>query len=212
MRAHWGSEQQEELRIQVTYHMYLASLGQLSYTPSVELVVGWTICETFLNFLAICQLCHAHVRRDTRLSPLSHTVNDKKLDRACGNKATQLLHWHWSSCLIFDLSTGDDIKWGFEQQCWWSALHYLAPPPGPRGYWFHQHLPIDHCVLQPDPWTTGDSQHWGMLQDIWATAPKCGEVSMGRDRSNVQACVDTLTKRMRAVLHTTFPEPKGGWI
>ena len=37
-----------------------------------------------------------------------------------------------------------------------------------------------------------------------------GEVNIGRDRSNIQACVDTLTKGMRAVLHTTSPEPKGG--
>jgi len=40
---------------EVTYHMYLASLGQLSYTPSVELVVGWTICETCLKF------CHLSI-------------------------------------------------------------------------------------------------------------------------------------------------------
>ena len=46
--AHWGSEQQEELRYQVTYHMYLASGGRLLYTPSIELVVGWTVCETLL--------------------------------------------------------------------------------------------------------------------------------------------------------------------
>ena len=35
-----GSEQQEELRYQVTYHAYLASGGRLSYTPSIERVVG----------------------------------------------------------------------------------------------------------------------------------------------------------------------------
>ena len=37
--AQQGSEQQEELRYQVTYHTYLASGGQLLCTPSVELVV-----------------------------------------------------------------------------------------------------------------------------------------------------------------------------
>jgi len=36
----WGSDQQEELRYQVTYNTYLASGGQLLYTPSVEFVVG----------------------------------------------------------------------------------------------------------------------------------------------------------------------------
>jgi len=40
MWAHWVSEQQEELRYQVTYHTYVASRGRLLYTPSVELVVG----------------------------------------------------------------------------------------------------------------------------------------------------------------------------
>jgi len=41
MWVHWlGSEQQEELSHQVTYHMYLASRGRLLYTPSIELIVG----------------------------------------------------------------------------------------------------------------------------------------------------------------------------
>ena len=34
----WVSEQQEERRYQVTYHTYLASGGQLSYSPSIERV------------------------------------------------------------------------------------------------------------------------------------------------------------------------------
>ena len=38
--ANWGSEQQEEQRYEVTYHTYLASGGRLSYTQSVERVVG----------------------------------------------------------------------------------------------------------------------------------------------------------------------------
>ena len=37
----WGSEQQEELRCQITYHTYPASGGLLSYTPSVEHVIAW---------------------------------------------------------------------------------------------------------------------------------------------------------------------------
>ena len=47
MWAHWGSEQQEELRYQVSYHKYVAGRGWLLYTPSVELVVGWTIRTSF---------------------------------------------------------------------------------------------------------------------------------------------------------------------
>jgi len=46
--VHWGSEQQEELRYQVTYHMYVASGGWLLHTPSIEFVFGWTMGETFL--------------------------------------------------------------------------------------------------------------------------------------------------------------------
>ena len=38
--VNWGSEQQKEQRCKVTYHTYLASGGRLSYTPSVERVVG----------------------------------------------------------------------------------------------------------------------------------------------------------------------------
>ena len=49
MWAHWGSEQQEELRYQVTYHTYLASVGQLLYTPSIELIVCCTKLETLLS-------------------------------------------------------------------------------------------------------------------------------------------------------------------
>ena len=40
MWVHWGSEQQEELRYQVTYYTYGTNGGRLLYTPSVELVVG----------------------------------------------------------------------------------------------------------------------------------------------------------------------------
>jgi len=67
MWAHWGSEQLEELRYRVAYHTYLASRGQLLYTPCAELVVGWTISETLLLRSCICWLRHAHVKEDTRL-------------------------------------------------------------------------------------------------------------------------------------------------
>jgi len=36
----------------------------------------------FLNFLAICQSRHPHVRKDTRLSPLFRTASDEKLGGA----------------------------------------------------------------------------------------------------------------------------------
>ena len=71
---HWCSEQQEALRYKVTYHTHVASRGWRSYTPSVESVVGWALCKTWLfilKFFAICRLHHAYVRKDTRLSQLS---------------------------------------------------------------------------------------------------------------------------------------------
>jgi len=84
MWAHWGSEQQEEPLYRVTYHTYLASGGRLSYKPSIECVVGWTICKTSLFILifyifGICWLHHAHVKKDARLSPLFYTASDEKL-------------------------------------------------------------------------------------------------------------------------------------
>jgi len=36
----------------------------------------------FILFFAICLLCHAQVRKDTRLAPLFHTVSDEKLGGA----------------------------------------------------------------------------------------------------------------------------------
>ena len=97
MQVHWGSEQQEELGYQVTYHMYVASRGWLLYTLNVKLVVGWTICETLLFcsdfFFAICRLHYAHVRKDIRLPAFGWTCREvahskrlsepKKLHRDC---------------------------------------------------------------------------------------------------------------------------------
>jgi len=82
--AQWGWDQQEELRYQVTYHMYIASRGRLLYTSSVELVVGWAIHETLLFRYVICRIRHAHMRNDTRFSPLFCTASDKKLGGAWG--------------------------------------------------------------------------------------------------------------------------------
>ena len=80
-----GLEQEKEPRYQVTYHTYLASGGQLSYTPSAERVVRWRYVKhslLILQIFAIFQLRHAHVRKDTRLSPLFRTSSDGKLGRA----------------------------------------------------------------------------------------------------------------------------------
>ena len=51
--------------------MYLASGGLISYTPSIECIIGWTThkhCLSVLISLFLFQLRHAHVRKGTRLS------------------------------------------------------------------------------------------------------------------------------------------------
>jgi len=90
MWVHWGSEQQEELRYQVTYHTYsIASRGQLSYTPSIEHVVGLTIHGTSLFhseffFFAICWLGNIHVRKDTCFSILQAMKAGRDLETRLG--------------------------------------------------------------------------------------------------------------------------------
>ena len=50
-------------KVRDNYHTYLASEGQLPYTPSVECAV------------AICRLRHARVRKHTRISLLLRTAS-----------------------------------------------------------------------------------------------------------------------------------------
>ena len=68
-----GPEQRKEPRYKVAYHTYLASGRRLSYTLSVERVVDCKYVKRSLlvwQIFATCRLRHAHVRKDTRLSPL----------------------------------------------------------------------------------------------------------------------------------------------
>ena len=76
-----GPEQRKEPRYKVAYHTYLASGRRLSYTLSVERVVDCKYVKRSLlvrQIFAICRLRHAHVRKDTRLSPLYRTESDGK--------------------------------------------------------------------------------------------------------------------------------------
>ena len=80
-----GPEQRKEPRYKVAYHTYLASGRQLSYTLSVERIVDWKYAKCSLlvrQIFATCQLHHAHMRKDTRLSPLFCTASDGKLGGA----------------------------------------------------------------------------------------------------------------------------------
>ena len=80
--------------------MYLASRGRLSYTLSIERVVGeqYTKHSLFvLKIFAIFRLCHAHMRKDTRLSLLFHTASDEKLGGA------------WEPVWAFSLKASDCV-------------------------------------------------------------------------------------------------------
>ena len=82
-----GPEQRKEPRYQVTYHTYLASGRRLSYTPSVERVVGLKYAKRSLLVLqnfAIFRLRHAHVRKDTRLSTAFPYCKRRKAGRGLG--------------------------------------------------------------------------------------------------------------------------------
>ena len=84
-----GPERRKEPRYQVTYHTYLASGRRLSYTPSVERVVGLKYAKSSLlalqNF-AIFRLHHAHVRKDTRLSTAFPNCKQRKAGRGLGTR------------------------------------------------------------------------------------------------------------------------------
>ena len=84
-----GPEQRKEPRYQVTYHTYLASGRQLSYTPSIERVVGLKYVKRSLlvvqNF-AIFRLRHTHVRKDTRLSTAFPYCKRQKAGRGLGTR------------------------------------------------------------------------------------------------------------------------------
>ena len=77
--------------------MYLASGGRLSYTLSVERVAVEQCAKRSSFVLKISDYFHAHVRKDTRLSPLFRTVSDGKLggtwERAytCAHELTSIL-------------------------------------------------------------------------------------------------------------------------
>ena len=110
-----GPEQRKEPRYQVTYHTYLASGRRLSYTPSVERVVGLKYTKRTLLVLqnfTIFRLRHAHVRKDTRLSTAFPYCKRRKAGRDLGillcyyNRANYL-------CAVTDiaLTSGTSGAW-----------------------------------------------------------------------------------------------------
>ena len=89
-----GPEQRKEPRYQVTYHTYLASGRRLSYTRSVERVVGLKYAKRSLLVLqnfAIFRLRHAHVRKDTRLSTAFPYWKRRKAGRGLGTRLPQII-------------------------------------------------------------------------------------------------------------------------
>ena len=81
---------------------YIVSKGRISYTPSVECIVGWTACKT----LPFCSensgpfwLCHDHMRKDIRL-PLRIIV---LVQRSLGTRLDlKLWAWSWQSDYIIN--------------------------------------------------------------------------------------------------------------
>ena len=96
MQMHWGSERQQELRYQVTYHTHLVSVGPLSCTPSIKLAVGRTICKVcffvlnFFPFIDYVMLTWEQIPGSPRFSVLQAT----KSWRRPGNEGTG--SWWWA--------------------------------------------------------------------------------------------------------------------
>ena len=67
-----------------TYYMYLAIGGQISYTPSVECIVGWTTYK----MLPFCSGSTCSRRKDTRLSLHIHICVPEQ-----GSLGMRLLFW-----------------------------------------------------------------------------------------------------------------------
>ena len=84
--VHWYSEQQEELRYQVTYHTYVASGGRLLNTPRVELEVDAKLSFLVLNFFAICRLRYAYVRKRYQALPAFPYCKQQKIGRGLGTR------------------------------------------------------------------------------------------------------------------------------
>ena len=108
-----GPEQWKEPRYKVAYHTYLASGRRLPYTLSVECVVGWKYAKHSLlvrQIFATCWLRHAHVRKDTRLSPLFHTASDGKLGGT----------WERGHSLQYQLVI---LPWAMTYTYWYTHVH-----------------------------------------------------------------------------------------
>ena len=56
---------------QHTTCIYISSTGQISYVPIIVYEIGWPKCKFIPKTPPFFQLCLAHVRIDTRLSPPS---------------------------------------------------------------------------------------------------------------------------------------------
>ena len=79
--------QQKEPTYQVTYHAYLASERRLSYTPSVECVVGWKYAKMQpISSATIFWLHYAHVRKRYQALPTFPNCKQRKARRGQGTR------------------------------------------------------------------------------------------------------------------------------
>ena len=93
MWAHWGSEQQEELRYMyhVPYHTDVASRRWLLYTPSVSWLNNmWNLAFLFRIFTFFLSFVDYVMLTWKKLSLLLHAASDEKLGRAVNCVERQL--------------------------------------------------------------------------------------------------------------------------
>ena len=109
------------------YHTYLASGRRMSYTLSIERVVGWKYAKRTLlvwQIYAIFRLCHAHVRKDTRLSLLFRNASDRKM-------LTSTNQWMMIMCECTQLCEGPVAigacsAWAYPGTAWIILYHVYS--------------------------------------------------------------------------------------
>ena len=117
-------------KVVATYYMYLAIGGRISYTPSVEHIVGWTMHKT-LPFcpktLDLFWLHHAHMRKGTYQGLPTYTYLHSEAGKP-GKEATSQARGFW--CL----------KNTFWNNGIWHVSNWVSNEDHMISTWHHSHL------------------------------------------------------------------------
>ena len=117
------------------------------------------LCSEF--FFAICRLCHAHMRKDPRLSLLSHTANVEKLG-GVWEQAYSLMILHW--IVLFVLRSMSSLRLtSWQRSLWWLSR---ATTPGAMeagGHWDIQKSTSTWISLRLWTVVTVESDSWGKI-------------------------------------------------